>query len=363
MRLADGSAHGSAGNVILTRFFRANFLAQLTNAQRRAALAGGFYFMRDLARDYASLNTDPKTGQPKDRVRAQMILNEFKDLGVADGDTDAFMGWLRSKEDGLPSLDDLGTPEGALFASTVARLTDQIITNPRRADKPFYAVSPYGRLIYSLTSFIYTFTRNMHLAISNRGLAEYALWRGEGEGVASAATKAALPHAGQFAAGFAAILTGQMIVSYFREMLFNAENFEEHEEEGDLYGWLFGLGLSRSGIAGPLDLLVQGFSGLRYERDLTSFSAGAHLGFMLSQVQNIWQGLFGARNSPNTNTSEHTAAKAFYRLVLSPMAAAGISVAPGGGPIMQALKTGSLFGATSNSAASNFANGLAGPRE
>jgi hypothetical protein len=113
-------------------------------------------------------------------------------------------------------------------------------------------------------------------------------------------------------------------------------------------------------------------SGLRYERDMTALASGAQLGFMLSNTQNIINGLpktevlnnslAGARNSPNTNSAEHTAAKSFYRLVVAPTLAAGLSMAPTSGPVGATVRAGALFYGTSNSAATSFADTLVGPK-
>ena len=347
--------HGNvvSGNTLLTRFFRANFLSQLTNAQRRAVLGAGSYWLRDLAHVLA----DPK----KSAGHKATARREFAELGVADADVDAFAEWLR-KGQGVPSLDDLQSPEGQVFQVALTRFTDQTIQNPRRADKPFLASTPRGRLAYALMSFSYTFYANIHAATAKRMQGYYEAERGAGSSKAKAAAVASLPLA-TTTAGFAALFAGQFLVSMAREFLYNNDSWEEKKDDEAWAEWMAGLALSRTGLFGPGDALLNAYTGLRYERDLTSLMVGATPAFIASNVQNIIKGAPGSpRNSTNTNTAEHTAAKSLYRLTAAPLASVLLSAVPAPGGVSAFARYGAMQFFSSNTAAGAFADTVAGER-
>ncbi len=367
-RVSDGNQSGSAGNLVMSRFFRSIGLTQLTNAQRRAVLAGGVYMMRDLAKTYLAADA----ASIKGKAQRASIAADFRDYGVPSENVASFVKWLAAK-DGLPSLDDLATPEGVQFQGSLARFVDTTIQNPRRADKTMLALSPYGRLVFGLTSFVYAFTRNVHAATVLRGnrdaVANLNIRLDAGQGPLQAtfgATKDAFGDVAiRLGGGFGMMIFAQFLVGAVRAAIFDADQWEEKEKDDELYAWLLGLAVSRSTIAGPTDVLLQSVTGLRYERDLTSLTAGAHLGFLLSNMQNMLNASpqvsvgpygIGQRNSANTQNAEHTGAKAFYRTVLAPTAAALLAITPTPGPISGIAKGAMLQGATSGTTADAFAD-------
>ena len=206
-RVSDGAQTASAGNVLMTRFFRANFLSQLTNAQRRAVLAGSFYTMRDLARVHAGLDLTT----PKGRADTKVIEADFRDYGVSDDNMAGFLTWVGAK-DSLPSLDDLNSAEGQQFAASAACFVDQTIQNPRRADKAALALTPFGRLSFGLTSFLYAFYRNAHAYTWNRMQRNAEIAKSEGLSPALAYQDAVV----RAGAGLTLILAGQMLAGTIR---------------------------------------------------------------------------------------------------------------------------------------------------
>jgi hypothetical protein len=362
-RMSGDFGNAVEGNTLTANFFRANWLSQLTNAQRRASLAAGMYWMRDLAAVYNDAGTTP--------ARKRMVAAEFNDLGIPPSEHAAIADFLASGT-GILSLDDLKTPVGAMVADAAARLVDQTIQNPRRADKPMAAASPIGRVAYSLMSFLYTFYRNVHLATINRAKRNFNIAREEGGTTAQAAGAAGMDAAWGLGIGFLTMFTGQLLVTVAREALFNPEQWEEKEEEGDLRSWLTWLAVSRTGVAGPADVILNSVTGLRYERDLANLFIGAYPAFILSSVQNMIKGLpntevgpygVGLRNSDNTNTAERTAAKSFYRLMVAPAASILLSAVPVAGPISGLARYSALVSTSSAGMASGFADTVVGPQE
>lgn len=363
-RLSGDFGNAVGGNVILARFFRGIGLTQLTNAQRRATMASGFYWMRDMAR----VATDPKM----DDVKKAIARAEFKDLGVSDKHMDAMLDWLVQKDE-HPSLDDLNSDAGQIYAAMIRRFVDQTIQNPRRADKPMGVATPLGRMAYSLTSFLYAYFRNVHLANINRAKRNYNIAREHGHSRAVATGEAFAPAFTSFVGGFAAMAAAQFLVTTAREFLFNHEQWEDKDED-EREKWLRMLAISRTGILGPGDVFFNALTGLRYERDLSNIAIGTGASMELSHVQNIIKGLpkyelweggpgVGARNSPNTNTAERTAMKSVYRMALAPAMSVGLSALNAAGPVGWSARYAAMLALTSNSAANEFADVTVGEKE
>jgi len=353
-RLAGDHGNIVSGNTIMTRFFRANFLSQLTNAQRRAVLAGGSYWLRDMARAHA----DPKASA----VNKRLVEREFQELGVGPKNFETMRKWLAAR-DKLPTMADLQTPEGKVYGAMMGRFVDQTIQNPRRADKPMLASTPMGRLAYSLMSFIFTFFENVHAATARRMKGVYEIERELGAGKAKAAASASLP-ALATAAGFATLFAGQFVVGTVRAALYDQEQWEKKKADDEWEEWMVKLALSRTGILGPGDVIYNAYNGLRYERDLTSLLVGATPAYIASNTQNIIKGIpgIGPRNSANTNTAEHTAAKSLYRLTAIPLVNVGLSAVPVPGGGSAVLRYSVMQYLSSNTAASAFADVAVGPK-
>lgn len=352
-RLEADSAQMFHGNRLLARFFRANLLSQITNAQRRAAMTGGFLWMQGLAQEHA----EPKTSS----ARRKIIAAEFRELGVDDAQHADFMDWL-TQQPGLPDLGELDSKAGALFTDAVSRFVDQVIQNPRRADKPVLTGNPVGAVVYSLTSFLYAFFANVHSAIAARAVREYDIRVSEGESAGSAAAKSALGAAGTFTTGFALIFAGQLVVSAAREAILNGEQWEKHRADDDLFPWLAARAFSRTGLLGPGDTIGSAVTGLMYERDLSNLFVGPGPAYVLSQMTTILRGagLIG-RNSPKTDTAERRGLEAAYRLFLAPLAAGALSAADVAGPLGSAARYAGLSYLSAPAAAKAFAGVLMGP--
>lgn len=341
---------------LLASFFSRTGLTHLTNAQRRAALAGGFLWLRELA---DMVKSPKEKGGLSGSIRAERARAEFRELGVGDPDIDAFVDWLLQK-DTPPSLDELDSKAGRLFTVAANRFVDETIQNPGRVDKPIYATSTWGRLVYGISSFNYSFTRNVHLRTFNRALRDVSIAEG-GMGKAAAVARMGAGAFSTMAGGFMLLFLGQILATAAREALFNGDKWEEKEQEGKLVEWLLQLALSRTGLFGTLDPFQQALTGLKYERDLTSFAAGAQLGYFLNSGMQPILSAFAGRNSANTNSGEYNAVKAAYQMLGVPGLAAGLSVLPGGPLAGTAIGLG-LQKITSNSAADQFATSIVGEK-
>ena len=349
-RMGMDHGHITSGNVLLANYFKANFLTGITNAQRRSVMAGGFQWLRDMA---------VKHGKT-DAAHKKMIEAEFRELGVRDEDMSSFMDWLK-QGDTIPDLDALNSKAGRMFEHAIHRLTGQIIQDPRRADKPMPASSPLGRVVYSLTAYLYSFFSNVHAATVSRAVRNFRIGKEAGLSTGQAAANAAVPAAASFVGGFALLFLGQLMVSLLRESLFNGEPWEKHRKDGDLFNWLTQLSASRTGIAGPADLILNAMTGLKYERDLSNMLVGPGFSSIFSDLQNI-AGLW-ATNSPNTNTAERNAANGVYRLLVAPLLSGVLTALDVAGPAGAGARYTGMIAVTSNAAASKFADMVAGEQK
>lgn len=359
-----------AGQRLIGRFMRkGTLLTPLTNAQYEASMRGHHVNLRDLAK----LLTDAEYRQnhkvSDETLRA--TLNEYK---IPPGRQQEFAQWLMddSRELLIP-MDDLNTEMGQMWRWAVLHGVDTTIQNPFRVDKSPLALTDYGRIVWGLLSFIYKFTQEVYgraIAQSDRRTAEL---RGQGKNRLTASAKAGAEQMSILAVGFATLVTAQFLQSTLREAIFSPERWEEKKEEGEWFSWMAMLAISRSGMFGPADPILNALTGLRYERDLTSLTSGPAGGYIFNNIANVINGVvpnipvmgpaldwfgIGGRNSPNTLTGEHTAAKSFYRLVAQPGVSFGMSMIPIAGPVSQIGVTAGLQTLTSAAAATAFADAV-----
>lgn len=114
----------------------------------------------------------------------------------------------------------------------------------------------------------------------------------------------------------------------------------------------------------PADIALNAMMCLRYKRNLANLFVRPGVSYVLSNGANIMCGLgLTGRNSPNTDTAEREALKLLYRLALSPMLAAFVTMLDAAGAIGTAGKYAGLTYFSSNSAASGFADIFLGPEK
>jgi hypothetical protein len=340
-------------------YSKVTFLPQLTNVQRRAAMAGGFYYLSELA----GIVTTPRAGlQVRDpAVHAAMARAELLELGVPDTHIDSFAQWVVSMGGNPPSLDMLETRAGEIYGQAISRFASQVIQDPKRVNKPIMANTIYGRLTFSLMSFPYTFARNVHARYWEQRNRNVAIRTGAGQSRVAAESIETLQAAGHLAVGFGMVFAGQLASTIIREWIFNHDKWEEHEAKGDLHEWLFNLAASRCGMLGPLDALYQMVAGLRYERDLTSMLTGSYQSYILNQGAAPLFNLFFGRNG-KSDTAERKATKAVYQFMVAPAILSAITVAPGG-KVLGAVGAGLAQYAGSNQAGNQFTDMFFGEKE
>ena len=275
---------------LTANYFRKIGLHDYTMASRVAATKLGRGYIKSIFDD---LDTHPTT--------AQEILN---DLGISAEDVPAMRDWL-NQNNGLPDENTiLNSGElGEKYQAALTRFARETIQAPTAAERPRFATHPIGRMIYGLTSFLYGFGRNI--------VGRAARMSARGLNPRSDLTKTERVQNLMPIAGIAAMVALHTAVSEMREALFNSEKSSERT-----MGEKAMLGVSRSGVLGPADLVLNAVTGLKYQRDLANLAVGPGPGFFLQQFQDIL-GLY-THNSENTNTAERNALKGAYGLTVMP---------------------------------------------
>jgi hypothetical protein len=126
--------------------------------------------------------------------------------------------------------------------------------------------------------------------------------------------------------GFASIATAAIVANMFtamlRRLVYNKEDFDKHVKQGDMKSYLFGLGVSQSGLGGVPDPYIQALSNLRYTQDTNSLLQGPSIKYVLSNANDILRGVANTEGDVSgTNTRYYNATKAAYDLVAVPSAA------------------------------------------
>ena len=300
-----GTAQEDAKNAArLSTFFLRTGLTRVTIAQRKAAMRTGMEYIVQLAKQY-------KTTEGAIKTEARNVLRDF---GINDNMLSEFTDYaanLTRDENGLIEIKNIMeasgqlTDMGGLFSVAVNRFVDQTIQDPKIVDRPKYAETPVGRIVFGIQSFIAAFQRNVLEMTLKRA-------RRDAKGGFKRGSVSVL---GKTIAPLTALYAGHFIVSTAREALFNPDKLEEERENDNLAGYLIGLGFSRSGFFGRADVIVNAFKSVRYQADLSNVLVGATGAYYLKAVQRIW-GYFSENNSENTVAAEYQAIRGMYDILI-----------------------------------------------
>jgi hypothetical protein len=347
-------------NRLMGWYYRVTGLTQLTNSQRIGATAGGDWFLNKLAQHYQDEGTDTAAVNRRDNA-----TRWFRELGLNDPIHADFAKWMTDKNGALPSPHQLltdATGMAGAYGLAMRRLVNRIIQQPTAADRPMMARVPIIGLAYQLMHFNYQFARNvLNPAI---GQVEHAYSRARAQGSGRLGATAVGAGAAVHAASMAGAMVGVgLMTTMVRQALFAPDQWKKHEEDGDLWDYLLGLAMQRSGLNGTLDPIIQVATNLRYNADLSSLLDGASMNWIAKNAQDVIQPLVSANDSPNTNTRYFNAARGAFNLIGVPAAAIGLTTLGAvGGPISRAVAGAALQYGTSPASASGFAGMVAGEK-
>ena len=302
----------------LSMFFLRSGLTRVTIAQRKAAMRTGMQYIQELAKQYQT-GTNPKKYKLRladanpDTLAAE-ARDVLQDFGVRPEIMDEFTKYMveiPKDTNGLVMIDNIIeasgqlTDMGKILSLATSRFVDQTIQDPKIIDRPMYAETPIGRIVFGIQSFISAFQRNVLEMGLKRAKRDYD--RDKLAGFNSLVMTTIAP--------LASLYAGHFIVSCAREALFNPDKLKEEDEDDNLMQYLALLGLSRSGFLGRADPIINAFVSLKYQSDLSNVVVGASGAYYLKAAQRMW-GVVGERNSENTVAAEYQAVRGFYDVLI-----------------------------------------------
>jgi hypothetical protein len=360
-RMSADYADSPALNKFMTNYYRITGLTQLTNSQRTAATGASHGFLAKLSRDYQGNGVNSKD----DATRW------FRELGLNDPIHADFAKWMTDMQGSRPTVAQLQTdPMAGAYSLAVRRLTDRTIQDPYKVDRAAMSSVPFAGLAFQLMSFNYQFQRNvLQPAMDHIGHAY-------GRTAAAAEAAGANPFSAKLQGGLAAtgsavhagamagaMIGAGMLTTAMRQALFAPEQWQQHEDDGDLGSYLLDLAMQRSGLNGTLDPLIQISTNLRYDANISSLLDGASINWLAKNAQDVIGPFVTANDSPNTNTRYFNAARGAFNLAGVPAAAFGLTkLGAFGGPLAKVAAGAALQFGTSPGAAAGFAGAVAGPK-
>jgi hypothetical protein len=315
--------------------FRRTGLTGLTRAQKTAGVGLGHSFLDNLSGHVLA-------GTPKQKENATALLRE---LGVRDPDGFAAEIAQRGR---MPSVEDLDTDFGYDYSTAQLRFSGMIVQQPDAMDRPELSQNPIGRVVYGITGFSYGYWRNI---VKRNGILIAEKGRRAGN------AEAAIYGSRLFASAAVAYLVATTI-STIREALLNPARWEELEKKGELEETMLKLGFTRTFAFGAADPVIQAYSGLKYQRDISNLAVGAGPGFMLQNAEKLVK--LSVANSRKTNSAEYGAVQGAYSMA-SPFLSFGLARLPGGPIIERATGVGMAY-VTSPAARDAVATAVVGPK-
>lgn len=334
----------------MSRFMENNLVAGLTRHQFVGAAVTGARFFKDMAK----IVTGREGKALLESTTPESARAFFRDMGIEKGKERKFAEYVLSLDDLLPPIEDVGggkdeSPNAAQFMRALNTFTTQVQQRPTAVDRPKWANTPYGRWVYALNTFNFAFWDN---AIKSN--AAYFKRVNAEKGVA----KAAMMTAAKFLPAYANYVMWMGMFFMLRTMLFAGEKWEEMDDD-EKFNYILKGAISYSLPLGPAaDVAYQSFESVKYEKDLTSLTAGGPLGAMLSDVQAIMRSY--QKNSEDTNTAERARVKAAYDLTVLPAVTQLMGMIPG--PAGKVAGVAGAF-ATSGAAKDKAADIIAGEKE
>ena len=358
-RMSADYSDSPALNRFMMGYYRLTGLTQITNAQRAANAAANHWFLTKLAKNYQG------TGRGREDA-----ADWFREIGIPDTVHDDFAQWLTGLNGDRPSLQQLQTdPMSSAYGLAIRRLTDRSIQAPYKVDRAAMAGVPALGLAFQLMSFNYQFARNVLNPAWERVQHGYSRSKqealAEGAGKLGATMRGTAVGAG--AAVHAAAMAGSMvgvglISTALRQYLFAPDQWQRHEDDGDLGEYLLDLAMQRSGLNGTLDPLIQIATNARYATDFNSLIEGASVNWITKNLQDIVNPLITANDSPDSNVRYFNAARGAFNLVGVPAAAIGLNALGSLGAPARALAGAALQYGTSPGSAAAVAESVAGPK-
>jgi hypothetical protein len=252
------------------RFFRANALTQLTNAQKVAATGEARYF----------LNRHTQRWKTSAASR-----NYLRELGVPDDKMEEFANWLQDPQRaGSPFDHEFGpnsSEEAKIYQTAAHTFARQAIVEPKGADRPAWMSSVGGKLAGQFTSFNWATGKN--IIMRQLRLLYSAVNLKNGYSLKDRAGALASPLFTAASMYMAASMVGWLRAKIFEDERRNREKNTSTQQ--------FMQNLSQSGLLAGFEPLVSAYFGFNPNRPLGTLAppaANLILQPIQKQIQYYW---------------------------------------------------------------------------
>lgn len=294
---------------------RATGLHTWTSANRADSAMIGRSFLDAMAEDAT-------TGD-----KSKLASYELERVGIGADRLQAFAKFAGKglSIDGVVAAARKGDEGAKAYLEALNRFVDQVIMDPKSADKPYLAKHPFAGLMYNLQSWMYSYWYNVqkpNLAQARRALTEQGFTGGERLRMLSApAISTALTY----------VLVSQLLTA--TRDLFSGKNKDQEFKKGQ-EARILGMpvkmirDLSQAQMFGLFDPWVNMATGARYGRQPEAALSGAMLSRGTTAAREAVLAV-SDKNSPKTNTQERKLAASAYDLVVDPFLSVTAAMAPG----------------------------------
>lgn len=299
----DAGVSKSKTQKVTEHFYRTTGMHAYTNASRIATMKFGGRYLNT----WADVLLDPNSSAKAKAAAAE----EFREMGVPDRLHQRFANFVKSQGN-MISINELADPNNATlknhYITALHSYVDSVIGNPKAADRAIFAHNPIGKFVMSISAFNYYFQRHI--------LARFGKRFQRAEGLAGKASVAM-----QFAMPFLSLMIAQMAARMMREFFMDRDKFERRAQKiGDEPIQSFFDAIDAAGGTGGFSPVYNAFFKSRYSRDFSSIAMGAAPGFLLDNLQSIYNGIVDEKDPNNTsNSAERAAMSSGYRMGMNMM--------------------------------------------
>jgi len=313
----------------LSKFFLASLIHPHTMSLRRAVMEQGFKYVGRIARRAQKGDADAKAA--------------LGELGIAGKGAIEYLANM----DKRPAVQGMAqSPYREMIFTAINRFVDEASPDPKAVDKPRLATQPEYAYLYGILSFQSAFQQNFLIRNAKRITKSWQHGPLTGAKVTSAILLA----------------WGTLIGLQWAALMLRMANWGDLEkwEEKETSSKVIEV-LSRSGTFGLVDPLLNTALSAKYQKDLTTLTAGTIPGYVLQEGQDLVTLLVA--NSENTNTAEFNAIEGGYNVLAAPMMwRYALSSAPVNN-MFGRIATGALYmGGSSSKARGEVAEAIVGEK-
>ena len=312
MRMADTDLLGKKGNTLVDWFMRGTGLTSITNAARDAGNFINKQWMAEVGRNI--LGTEKRGVFKKKDGARDFDIDRLIEVDIPASRHIEFAKFMAKGEGILANEDvDLTDPDSmnSLVFRALQKMSRESSPRPNNATRAIRATkTPLGGLLYGLSSFQFDYGGAIQRAMNKRfGRFARSLKKGEKTRWDLMGAHAMLP--------FIVMLLA--VTEEIRALLFGDSRIIEGRK-GESLGKKGVRAASRAALLGRLDVYVNAFSGIKYQRDPATVLSGPLLGRMsqlfsmsATQYQDTVSGTAG-----NTNTNERRLGREALNVTVRP---------------------------------------------